>query len=151
MSFTENCVLHSSNPRIWRKLLNFGLHLDSCCRTLTARTKDNRLCTAVRRGVIFNIKEEEISENLYDCRDNEDLFFALASMRDDNDLYQWFIYDNRSWDDDNPTRFWFICKQESIEVDMGYDQMYNDCEKATRKEIIAHFMGLDDDPIVKNQ
>lgn len=151
MGFTMNCAIHDSSPRIWRRLMNFGLHPDFCCHNLIARTKDNKMCTVVEYGVILSVKEENLSDKVYDCNDNEDLFFALAALRDDTDIFQWFIYDNRDWNDKNPIRCWYLCKQDSIEDDLCYDQMYSDCEKATVEEIIAHFNNLDDDEIVINQ
>ena len=101
-------------------------------------------------GTFYNTTEDNIDEQIYDCKDNEGLFFALAALRNDSDIHQWFVYDNRAWDDENPTRCWFICKQESIEVDMCYDQMYNDCEKASARELIEHFNGMDDDDVIIN-
>lgn len=151
MAYLGKCAIHASNPRIWRKLMNFGLHPNPCGITMTARSAKNRICTVVKNGSFFNTTEEDISKGIHDCEKNEDLFFALAALRDDSDINQWFIYDNRSWNDENPTRCWFICKQESIEVDMAYDQLYADCEKATEYELILHFNGDDDDEIVINQ
>ncbi|ROS92299.1 hypothetical protein EEL36_08730 [Muribaculaceae bacterium Isolate-043 (Harlan)] len=117
---------------------------------MTARSKENKICTVVERGSFFCIKEDNLLDYIYDCKDNEDLFFALAAIRDDSDINQWFIYDNRHWNDKDPQRFWFICKRDKIEDDMCIDLMYNDCEKATDTELKVHFNDGDDDPIVKN-
>lgn len=151
MAYIGNCAIHGSNPRIWRKLINFGLHPNPCEAKMMVRNAKKHICTVVKNGSFLNVTEDDISNETYDCEDNEELFFALAALRDDSDLNQWFIYDNRSWNDDNPTRFWFICKQESVEVDMYYDCAYLDCDKATERELIAHFNGYDDDEIVINQ
>ncbi len=151
MKFTAACVIHASNPKIWRRLMNYGLHPNTCSPNLTVRTDSNRMCTVVECGSFFNVKESNLADYVYDCKDDEDLFFALAPMREDSDINQWFIYDNRSWNDNKPQRYWFVCKQEKIEDDMFLEQMYEDCEKATKEEIIAHFNGWDDDPEVLNQ
>lgn len=150
MGFSSKCAIHESNPRIWRKLIHFGLHPNACLPTMTARSKENKICTVVERGSFFCIKEDNLLDYIYDCKDNEDLFFALAAIRDDSDINQWFIYGNRHWNDKDPQRFWFICKRDKIEDDMCIDLMYNDCEKATDTELKVHFNDGDDDPIVKN-
>lgn len=138
MGFISKCAIHDSNPRIWRRLMNLGLHPNACLQRMEVRTESNRLCTVVEHGSFFNIKEDNLYDYVHDCKGDEDLFFALAPMRDDSDINQWFIYDNRSWNNDNPERYWFVCKQEKIEDDMYRDQMYNDCEKATKEELITH-------------
>lgn len=150
MGFTSKCAIHDSNPRIWRKLIGLGLHPNACSPKMTVRNKVNKFCVVVERGSFFCVKEDNLSDYIYDCKNNEDLFFALAALRDDSDINQWFIYDNRHWNDKDPQRFWFICKQNSIEDDMFIDLMYNDCEKATEAELKEHFNDGDDDPVVKN-
>lgn len=74
-----------------------------------------------------------------DCETNEDLFLALAALRDDTDKNQWFVYDDK---DDNPDErqiLWFICEKDDIRHDMWHDQAYLDCHKATVQELIQHF------------
>jgi len=151
MAFLGKCAIHKSNPRIWRRLMNFGLHPNPCSPTMIARNKGNQVCMVVDGGTFYNTTEDNIDEQIYDCKDNEGLFFALAALRDDSDLHQWFVYDNRTWNDEKPTRFWFICKQDKVEDDMCHDQMFTDCEKATKEELIAHFTGWDDDDVAINQ
>ncbi|MBD5357410.1 MAG: hypothetical protein HDR88_10470 [Bacteroides sp.] len=150
MGFTSRCAIHDSNPRIWRKLIHFGLHPNACSSKMTARNNDNQLCTVVEGGSFYLVKECNLPDYVYDCDDNEESFFALAALRDDSDIYQWFIYDNRDWNDEDPERYWFVCKQDSIEDDMFYDAMYADCEKATEAELKLHFNDGDDDTVIEN-
>lgn len=110
----------------------------------------NQMCVIVTNGTFFTMKQENVLEDVFDCGTNEDLFFALAVMRDDTDIHQWFIYDNRSWNDDKPIRAWHRCKTDKIEDDLAQDQMCQDCEKASRMEIIAHFTGMDDDELLED-
>lgn len=69
-----------------------------------------------------------------DCGTNEDLFLALAALRDDSDFMQWFI-----WDKDtlvSQKGGWMLCDLPSVRKDMlerGY------CHKASVKELIEHF------------
>lgn len=69
-----------------------------------------------------------------DCGTNEELFLAIAALRDDSDYMQWFV------DKDGK---WFLCQREKISrfIDLaaisGYD--VSDLRKATVKELINHF------------
>ena len=68
------------------------------------------------------------------CGNNVELFLALATVRDDTDKNQWFIYDNEK---DEP--IWFLCNEDNLEDEMFYDMMFLDCRKATNEEIIKYF------------
>ena len=75
-----------------------------------------------------------------DCGDNEDLFFALVTLRDDTDINQWFIYNSMDCIIEKlRTIDWFICDENSIEDFACYDSSYLNCHKATVEEIIEHF------------
>lgn len=149
MGFTSICAIHDSNPRIWRKLI----HLACIQMRVRLRWHPGIKITSsawLLSEVFLLCQGKNLSDYIFDCKDNEELFFALAALRDDSDIHQWFIYDNRHWNDEDPQRFWFICKRESIEDDMCYDAMYADCEKATEAELKVHFNDGDDDPVIKN-
>lgn len=48
-----------------------------------------------------------LSKDYIDCENNENLFLAIAALRDDTDKYQWFTDDN-IWElnnDDLPSRY----------------------------------------------
>ncbi len=75
-----------------------------------------------------------------DCGDNENLFFALATLRDDTDVNQWFIYNSMDCIIEKlRTIDWFICNENSIEDFACYDSSYLNCHKATVEEIIEYF------------
>ena len=73
-----------------------------------------------------------------DCGDNEDLFFALATLRDDTDVNQWFVMDVEEYMDINQGD-WFVATDRNKGKHIGtqIDPMY--CHKATVEEIIEHF------------
>lgn len=73
-----------------------------------------------------------------DCGDNEDLFFALATLRDDTDVNQWFVMDVEEYMDINQGD-WFLATDRNKGKHIGtqIDPMY--CHKATVEEIIEHF------------
>jgi len=68
-----------------------------------------------------------------DCGTNEELFLAIAALRDDTNMHQWFIWDSKEDQNDNIGK-WRL-----------YDDNYNwswrifECHKATVEELIEHF------------
>ena len=96
-------------------------------------TEDDYRCDGKRWT--YNPPKEYI-----DCGDNEELFIALAAMRDDSDINQWFIYNSMDCIIEKlRTIDWFICNENSIEDFACYDSLYLKCHKATVEEIIEHF------------
>ena len=79
-------------------------------------------------------------EDSIDCGTNEELFLALAALRDDTDMNQWFIYNSMDCIIEKlRTIDWFICDENSIEDFAFYDSLYLLCHKATVEELIEHF------------
>lgn len=67
-----------------------------------------------------------------DCGDNEDLFFALATLRDDTDKWQLFVFDGIDVPD------YFLQKGDMWICSLDKHLVEN-CHKATVEEIIEHF------------
>lgn len=67
---------------------------------------------------------DSVNDGSIDCGDNEELFIALAAIRDDIAKNQWFIVDN----------IWVKCYNDTPDK---YIQMHG--KKATPEEIIKHF------------
>ena len=69
--------------------------------------------------------------NDIDCGTNEDLFLAIAALRDDIDIHQWFT-DGKEW---------FQCR--FLKVGMHYSDkpeiLFERWHKATVGELIEHF------------
>lgn len=75
-----------------------------------------------------------------DCGTNEELFLALAALRDDTDKNQWFIYDSMDAVIESFRVYeWFICNEDRIEDMLFYDSHYLNAHKATVEELIEHF------------
>ena len=69
-------------------------------------------------------------EDSIDCGDNEDLFLALAALRDDTDEKQWFIMDygfQKTW-----------VFSETKQFDINHPFIIK-AYKATVEEIVEHF------------
>ena len=66
-----------------------------------------------------------------DCGTNEELFLAIAALRDDTDKYQWFT------DGD----LWFKCGDEVCNENIEYylNKYGRKIHKATVNELIEHF------------
>ena len=84
------------------------------------------------------------SNNRIDCGDNEELFFALAALRDDTDKYQWFY--STGWTDFEGNPFpdkWVFCDQDTLEhfawVNNSPNSYKTGWKKATVEELINKF------------
>lgn len=71
-------------------------------------------------------------DGLIDCGTNEELFLAIAALRDDTDKYQWFTDGNK----------WIMCPAIKFstywvynDIDVNIDTVH----KATVDELIEHF------------
>ena len=69
---------------------------------------------------------------MIDCGTNEELFLAIAAMRDDSDKHQFFTNGSE----------WIKCEQLDLkhELDNNYEELcVADFHKATVEELIKHF------------
>ena len=70
-----------------------------------------------------------------DCGTNEDLFLAIAALRDDSDVYQYFV---------NEKGVFVFCNQSELKhvinnSDDWCDYSVSEFHKATVAELIEHF------------
>ena len=77
-------------------------------------------------------------EDVIDCGYNEELFLAVAALRDDTDKWQWFVMDVEEYIEINQGD-WFLAtdRNEGKHIGTQIDPMC--CHKATVEEIIEHF------------
>ena len=121
--FTKKCFIRKNTKELQCKLLDIGLKMN----TLDDFSGN---CLAVNYGMFITqyrlneLKEYEHNEYI-DCGDNEDLFIAIAALRDDSNEHQWYTDGTR----------WNFNK-----LDQKYDWMIDDSwHKATVEELIKHF------------
>ena len=141
--FTQVCIIRKNTDELINKLSNLG------DRKIAFTKEKNR-----RRGLLvrpkfatglpydsweFNL-DKYLSENKFiiDCGTNEELFLAIAALRDDTDKNQWFVYDNSGWAEEPEIKY-FVCRENSIKDEICIDLMYNDCHKCTVEELIEYF------------
>lgn len=138
--FTTPCFIRKNTPELRKKLEELGYgnrHL-----SMVTNVEEYPLLQAYRDGFYDGIIGDECGLEFYiDCGTNEELFLALAALRDDTDINRWFK--------DLETNELFICNKHSI-YDMATPEdleEYGDwigigmCKYqiASVEEIIEHF------------
>lgn len=132
--FTQKCFIRKNTAGLRRKLSKMGYtecmdigYGESYITIDNENDEFNGSYDLVSSDVINNIG---FSKPHIDCGDNEELFLAIAALRDDSNEHQWFVWDDDKNDgdkwklyDDNPSWSWWI-----FEV-----------HKATVEELIKHF------------
>lgn len=156
--FTTKCFIRKNTPELRDKLEKLGYHICSCCKFKDNIWLHNFISDKHDRYEIHGLGAWDVEDsqeevlNLYlignaehpnpaiDCGEDEELFLALAALRDDTDKYQWFIYNSMDCTVEKLRNFyWFKCEEDKIEDMMYWDCAYLNCTKATIEEIIEHF------------
>lgn len=151
--FTTPCFIRKNTVELRKKLEELGYKIiNSGGTTLDAHNFDGRghhkhidegtaIITSYGRyyGVVY-VVDDVTTKGRIDCGTNEDLFLALAALRDDADKRQWFIYDTMDCIfEDMRVIDWFKCDENDIKDMMFYDAEFLNCHKATAEEIIEYF------------
>lgn len=142
MEFTQPCFIRKNTPELRKKLDELGYEANSyeCFWD-----DENRyiITTIGSNGFAFYtlcIKNCCVLENkeFIDCGDNEELFLAIAALRGDTDINQWFIMDVEEYVNINQGD-WFIATDRNGGKHIGtqIEPLY--CHKATVEEIVEHF------------
>jgi hypothetical protein len=123
MGFTTSCFIRKSPYKLMNRLNELGYRLFGCelNEDLCIFTEPEYRLYSVE--FFSNIPHPDETDSI-DCGTNEDLFLALAALRDDTDKFQWFI---------SPEGIWAYNKNnDSISVSPKW-------RKATVYELIEHF------------
>ena len=127
--FIQPCFIRKNTPELRKKLEELGYKMGE---SLNTNKSKGLICT--KYGKVFNIIcNADISKYDIDCGTNEELFLAIAALRDDTDKNQWVIDEANEcfgWEDS-----WMICDKD----DMNERAVYTHYRKATVEEIIEHF------------
>ena len=128
MGFTTPCFIRKNTPELRKKLEKLGYRL-------FGEELDEDLCifTSPECGLyniefFSNIPHPEETDSI-DCGTNENLFLAIAALRDDTDRKQWFTDDYH----------WEICPDEVAYINAWIDRYGYSPHKATVEELIEHF------------
>ena len=148
---TYNCFIRKNNKYLRKKLRDLG-YLDNTCFTsfdnfLYTLGGDYYTCKSYDK--FSNMRSEEFVNECIDCGTNEDLFLAIAALRDDSDYMQWFV--SKGWKEGfgNVEDKWVLCDQDTLEYFGAVNNSPNTYNrkkypefgwhKATVKELIEHF------------
>lgn len=122
--FTQSCFIRKDTQELRDKLKEIGLHPHPCI------LPKFRPYLFVNRGFYSRNEigcQEEV-ERAFDCGENEDLFLAIAALRDDNDFMQYF----KAAEVDRL----LLCRVKYIEDCTTFHELYR---KLTPEELIEHF------------
>ena len=122
MSFTQSCFIRKNTPELRKELevLGYNQH---------PSYSDNEYLYLNRGFYHTNVVgySEEI-ERMIDCGTNEELFLAIAALKDDTDANQWFT-DGEIWVN-------LLDGYQHVPL-VKYIRLKG--HKATKEEIIEHF------------
>ena len=131
--FTTPCFIKKNTPELRKKLEELGY-------TYNGRDTESWGASALYcfDGKYYEVYPAKPSRYhlIVDCGTNEELFLALAALRDDSDYMQWFVNENGYFE------MCFNDKVENYLCGYGvrkYRQIDETYHKATTKEIIEHF------------
>lgn len=121
MGFTTPCFIRKNTQELRRGLEELGYKM------LSPIEYDNLECSDNWVNDIKSLNDC----NGFDCGTNEELFLAIAALRDDTDKYQWFT------DGD----LWFKCGDKVCNETIEYylNEYGRKIHKATVDELIEYF------------
>ena len=123
MGFTTQCFIHKNTANIRNRLKELGYY----CNPYLGW--HNLFTCVFGINSVYSLDDYDTNglkeiDGLIDCGTNEELFLAIAALRDDTDKFQWFI---------SPEGIWAYNKNnDSISVSPKW-------RKATVYELIEHF------------
>lgn len=138
MEFTTAAFIRRNTPELRKKLEELGYNHP------TDVIEDERFCIATSPAncnyhIIINGAFDDTNPHhtwncagRIDCGANEELFLAIASLRDDTDKYQWFTDGDK----------WIMCPEIKFSTYWAYNDIdvnTDTIHKATVKELIEHF------------
>lgn len=136
--FIQSCFIRKSPDMLRAQLEDLGYKLFG-----TTLCEDYCIFTIPQYGryrieVFSNITDEN-TKGFIDCGTNENLFLAIAALRDDSDYMQYFVSNN------DPEMFLLCCYKEFHCLAIDPDNAFNYCDykdefhKATIEELIERF------------
>ena len=148
MGFIQPCFIRKNTPELRKKLEELGYKPSYPIFQYPEVFKHIAACNffgskyyGVSDDEVYHhgeIKDAIKNRGMIDCGTNEELYLALAALRDDTDEKQWFIMDVEEYVNINQGD-WFIATDRNGGKHIGtqINPMY--CHKATVEEIIEHF------------
>ena len=134
--FTTPCFVRSVSEKLRDELDDFG-YTDLYTNTIGTQEVKTITATTENSGWFLTGFVPDNNETKYiDCGTNEELFIALAALRDDDDYMQWFVSQAEK---DSPKVF-IKSTTRSCTNSLSYAHCRDcRCSKATVEELIEHF------------
>lgn len=138
--FTHSCFIRANSKYLVMKLHDIGYYTYNPSDYEDAPSD---WCTVTRAedgcaGIWCNPPKGEALCCRIDCGTNEDLFLAIAALRDDTDKNQWFVHnDTGLFMECIYDEFHFFCFNPFDALD--YKDKKEEWHKATVEELIEHF------------
>lgn len=146
MGFTTPCIIRKNTTKIRDRLKE----LDYNCNPYLGW--HNLYTTIHGYASVYSMNDDDINvlskkiDSFIDCGTNEELFLAIAALRDDTDENQWFIADSLlsvSYDDTVGNDHYFIEPKGGMffwDINwMNATIISGNFHKATVEELIKHF------------
>ena len=144
MAFIQPCFIRNNTPELRKKLEGLGYEPSFYMGKYPEVYKNIVVCNFFGNRY-YGISDDEATRpgditdaiknrGLIDCGTNEDLFFALAALRDDTDINQYFICDKVSF---TLGKTYYPDDYLYYQYDEFFDKQ--NWHKATVEEIIEHF------------
>lgn len=143
MSFIQPCFIRKNIPELRKKLEELGYKPSYPIFQYPEVFKHIAACNFFG-SKYYGVSDDEVSHHgeikdaiknsgMIDCGTNEELFLALAALRDDTDINQWFTNTNDCWYKCLDNKF---SKETADWVSCASADKWH---KATVEEIIKHF------------
>ena len=127
--FTQKCFIRKNTPELVRKLEELGY------KALFSARNGYGEYLCCYNNIVTGTDGSVINYEFIDCGTNDELFLAIASLRDDTDKNQWFVHKDGNF---------IFCDQNELKnvidnSDEYMDYCVADFHKATIQELIEHF------------
>ena len=145
--FIQPCFIRKNTPELRKKLEELGYkfsgadHIELDC-IVTFPHHDTFSVFATYHFNIYNDNFKTAWKGYIDCGTNEELFLALAALRDDTNDNQWFIAQDTMWDENYNGEITVYYEEGEWLIWDYYSFMEDEpssFRKATVEEIIEHF------------
>lgn len=141
MGFTTAAFIRRNTPELQKKLEELGYKNYGNPFQIT---DDSKLITTIDGEYVpYNVP---LDDSFIDCRTNEELFLAIAALKDDTDENQWFVTDSPlsvSYDDAVGNDHYFTEPKGSVffwDINWMHATIISgNYHKATVEELIEHF------------
>lgn len=131
MKFKHTAFIRLNTPEQQGKVIE---GLDKLGYTMSFVTMENpKAIKTQANGKYFGTDKTPTSSEVIDCGTNIPLFLAIAAIREDSDMGQWFY----KYVDDE--KVWYFCKHDQLYAGGYWKDKVTEWEKATPEELIEHF------------